>query len=77
MDNNIQMKRGAILFAALLTSAHLVWAQTAATDTLVRAHDIDEVVVTGTREATDVRHLSQTVSVVNRGKIERDRKSVV
>lgn len=71
MDNNIQMKRGAILFAALLTSAHLVWAQTAATDTLVRAHDIDEVVVTGTREATDVRHLSQTVSVVNRGKIER------
>ena len=32
---------------------------------------IDEVVVTGTRNATDVRHLSQTVSVVNRSKIER------
>lgn len=33
--------------------------------------DIDEVVVTGTRNATDVRHLSQTVTVVNRTKIER------
>lgn len=33
--------------------------------------EIDEVVVTGTREATNVRHLSQTVSVVSRGNIER------
>lgn len=33
--------------------------------------DIDEVVVTGTRNATDVRHLSQTVTVVNRTKIEQ------
>ena len=33
-------------------------------------YKIDEVVVTGTRNATDVRHLSQTVSVVNRAKIE-------
>ena len=32
---------------------------------------IDEVVVTGTRDATDVRHLSQTVTVVNRAKIEQ------
>ena len=32
---------------------------------------IDEVVVTGTRNATDVRHLSQAVSVVNRKKIEQ------
>ncbi|MDE6215155.1 TonB-dependent receptor [uncultured Bacteroides sp.] len=34
-------------------------------------YTIDEVVVTGTRHATDVRHLSQTVSVVNRKKIEQ------
>ena len=31
---------------------------------------LDEVVVTGTRNETDVRHLSQTVSVVNRALIE-------
>lgn len=34
-------------------------------------YSLDEVVVTGTRNATDVRHLSQTVSVVNRKKIEQ------
>lgn len=34
-------------------------------------YKIDEVVVTGTRNATDVRHLSQTVSIVNRSKIEQ------
>ena len=33
--------------------------------------DIDEVVVTGTRSATDVRHLSQTVAVVDRTQIEQ------
>lgn len=71
MYNNIQMKRGAAMLASFLASAQILWAQSAATDTIVRARDIDEVVVTGTREATDVRHLSQTVSVVSRGKIER------
>lgn len=37
----------------------------------IPANTIDEVVVTGTRNATDVRHLSQTVSVVSRDKIEQ------
>lgn len=32
---------------------------------------ISEVVVTGTRSQSDIRHLSQTVSVVNRDKIEQ------
>ena len=36
-----------------------------------KAYTIDEVVVTGTRNATNVRHLSQTVSVVNRTEIEQ------
>ncbi len=40
-----------------------------------KAYTIDEVVVTGTRIATDVRHLSQTVSVVNRSKIENTLQS--
>lgn len=45
---------------------------TAVQDTLMqRTHNINEVVVTGTRAATDVRHLSQTVSVVDRKAIEQ------
>lgn len=40
------------------------------TDSL-RTYPIDEAVVTGTRNRTDVRYLSQTVSVVNRDKIEQ------
>lgn len=36
-----------------------------------RTYEINEVVVTGTRNATDVRHLSQTVSVVGRNQIEQ------
>lgn len=32
---------------------------------------LDEVVVTGSRDSTDVRHLSQTVSVIKRNKIEQ------
>ena len=37
-------------------------------------HPIREVVVTGTRAETDVRHLPMTVSVVGRGRIEADRQ---
>ena len=45
----------------------------AQTDTTRTAHSftLDEVVVTGTRNETDVRHLSQTVSVVSRPVIEQ------
>ena len=34
-------------------------------------YSLEEVVVTGSRTATDIRHLSQTVSVIERGKIEQ------
>ena len=45
----------------------------AQTDTArsVHTYALDEVVVTGTRNETDVRHLSQTVSVVSRPVIEQ------
>ena len=45
----------------------------AQTDTArsVRTYALDEVAVTGTRYETDVRHLSQTVSVVSRPVIEQ------
>ena len=36
--------------------------------------EINEVVVTGTRSALNPRHLSQTVSVVGRGEIERQNR---
>lgn len=37
----------------------------------IKGHEMPDVVVTGTRNCTDVRHLSQTVSVVGRDVIER------
>ena len=57
----------AIALAALLQAQ----AQNADTTSVVRNYAIGEVVVTGTRNATDIRHLSQTVSVVNRKKLEQ------
>lgn len=47
-------------------------AQTQETDSLQTngIHEIAEVVVTGTRHESDVRHLSQTVTVVDRARIE-------
>lgn len=51
-------------------------AQETSSDTLMtnRDYQLDEVVVTGTRNETDVRHLSQTVSVVNRSAIENSQQ---
>ena len=45
-------------------------AQTDTTETM-KNYNINEVVVTGTRNESDPRHLSQTVSVVDRSVIER------
>ena len=54
-----------IFAAALLTAAAgQVHAQRDTT-----AHTLDNVVVTGTRNVTDIRHLPMTISVVNRDKL--------
>lgn len=37
-----------------------------------RVYPIDEVVVTGTRNRTDIRHLPMTISVIGRQKIEKE-----
>ena len=59
-----------ILFVCLIGVTPInINAQEKKADT-ARIHKIDEVVITGTRNETDVRHLSQTVSVVNRQQIE-------
>ena len=63
------------LFNLLLLELLLVTGGVKAQDTAdtlpQQSYTIGEVVVTGTRNETDVRHLSQTVSVVNRGKLEQ------
>lgn len=50
--------------------AGVLMAQTDTTRT-ARSFALDEVVVTGARNETDIRHLSQTVSVVERPVIEQ------
>lgn len=66
------MKKRYISIPLFCLSFGTVTAQELQYDTLQtqRTHRIGEVVVTGTRNETDVRHLSQTVSVVNRTQIE-------
>lgn len=63
-------KRYLITAFALLAILQ-VQAQNTDTTFTTRNYSIEEVVVTGTRNATDIRHLSQTVSVVNRNKLEQ------
>ena len=58
------MKRIALILASAAVSFSTVQA-TEPTDSILQ-----EVVITGTRSATDVRHLSQTVNVVDRDAIE-------
>lgn len=67
-------QRSIILFLALGLLPFAGQAQETgnAQDSLTRKTlQLEEVVVTGTRNATDVRHLSQTVSVLPRHKIEQ------
>lgn len=63
--------KGYLLAGAVLSTAFRVQAQVADTASIDRTYSISEVVVTGTRNETDIRHLSQTVSVVDRDKLEQ------
>ena len=63
------MKRIALILAAAAVSFNTVQA-TEPTDSILQ-----EVVITGTRSATDVRHLSQTVNVVDRAAIEETNRT--
>lgn len=67
------MKKIYLSILGLTLTCHAGIAQEVQRDTLSltnRVHQIDEIVVTGARHETDVRHLSQTVSVVGRAQIE-------
>ncbi len=66
------MKKGRILIGVLLGCLS-VGAIVAQRDTaqIARTHALDEIVVTGTRNATDIRHLPMTISVIGRPEIEQ------
>ena len=67
-------KRGIhILTLAMCMVSFASFAQNSQNDTLKVAKDysLEEVVVTGSRTETDVRHLSQTISIIERSKIEQ------
>ena len=66
-----------LLLATILWIPGTISAQDTTRDTTFSERNIplDEVVVTGTRNETDVRHLSQTVSVIPRLSIEESQQS--
>ena len=65
-------------FRGCLISAVSLQAQTGKDSTKVaRSYAINEVVVTGTRSETDVRHLPMTVSVVGRPQLEASQQTSV
>ena len=65
-------------FTGCLISAVSLQAQTGKDSTKVaRSYAINEVVVTGTRSETDVRHLPMTVSVVGRPQLETSQQTSV
>ena len=65
-------------FTGCLISAVSLQAQTSKDSTKVaRSYAINEVVVTGTRSETDVRHLPMTVSVVGRSQLEASQQTSV
>lgn len=63
--------KGYLLAGAVLSTAFRVQAQVADTASIDRTYSISEVVMTGTRNETDIRHLSQIVSVVDYDKLEQ------
>ena len=69
----MKIRRPYISIALIVLVVQTGMAQEQKQDTLDtgKVYEIGEVVVTGTRNETDVRHLSQTVSVVNRSKIDQ------
>lgn len=75
------MKKERLIFAlctGCLMSAAGLQAQTSKDSAQVaRSYAINEVVVTGTRSETDIRHLPMTVSVVGRPQLEASRQSSV
>lgn len=75
----MKKERSVLVFSiGCLISAASLQAQTGKDSTQVaRSYAINEVVVTGTRSETDVRHLPMTVSVVGRPQLEASQQASV
>lgn len=74
------MKRKLIpLIILAANTACALHAQRMQTDTtgIARHYTTDEIVVTGTRYETDVRHLPMTISVVNRSELEQSHQTSI
>ena len=73
MKKAIRMKKKNILLLSIAGLWTMAGFAQAAKDSarIARNLTIDEVVVTGTRNETDIRHLPMTISVVNRKVLER------
>lgn len=69
----MKIRKSYLSITLMIFTIHTGMAQEQKQNTLDtgKVYEIGEVVVTGTRNETDVRHLSQTVSVVNRSKIDQ------
>ena len=67
------MKRLTLLLSAAVMAVGTIHASEL-NDTL-KSGSLQEVVITGTRAATDVRHLSQTVNVIDRAAIEETNRT--
>lgn len=63
-----------ITFVTLLFTGSLVAQNKGDSINADRNHDLNEVVVTGTRNETDIRHLPMTISVINRSQIEKSQE---
>ena len=74
---NMKSKLTLLLIITTFGASGIMSAQEATRDTSFSTSNfsLDEVVVTGTRSKTDVRHLSQTVSVIPRLSIEKSLQS--
>lgn len=74
-----KMRQGLNAITAIILCALSLTAAKAQTgnDSIAKSISIDEVVVTGTRSETDIRHLPMTVSIIDRHSLETSRQTSV
>lgn len=68
-------KKNLCLFFAILISATSLSAHNYKDSTQLRNFTTDEIVVTGTRNSTDIRHLPMTITVLNHEKLSLNQQS--
>lgn len=69
------MRKISFILCTLLAGSVLAHAAQQPLEQTTYSDSIPEVVVTGARSRTDIRHLSQTVSIISRNAIEQSHQS--